>query len=97
MQCAEALRVQAYFDHEVDAVSAADLERHVERVGAVVRHVLYLSRPFRSDAAHSPVELAKLYLTGQASLFDLDPLSLAQLGASPLAARYDLTVDRDRR
>jgi anti-sigma factor (TIGR02949 family) len=28
--CAESLRVQAYFDGEVDAVSAADLERHVE-------------------------------------------------------------------
>ena len=31
VQCAEALRVQAYFDHEVDAVSAAEVERHVER------------------------------------------------------------------
>ena len=30
MQCAEALRVQAYFDGEVDALSAADIERHVE-------------------------------------------------------------------
>jgi anti-sigma factor (TIGR02949 family) len=31
VQCAESLRVQAYFDHEVDAVSAAEIERHVER------------------------------------------------------------------
>jgi len=30
MQCAEALRVQAYFDGEVDALSASDIERHVE-------------------------------------------------------------------
>ena len=30
MQCAESLRVQAYFDREVDAVSAAEIERHVE-------------------------------------------------------------------
>jgi anti-sigma factor RsiW len=30
MQCAEALRVQAYFDAEVDALSAADIERHIE-------------------------------------------------------------------
>ena len=30
MQCAEVLRVQAFFDGEVDAVSAADIERHVE-------------------------------------------------------------------
>src|ERR1700733_8807754 len=30
MQCPESLRLQAYFDGEVDAVSAADVERHSE-------------------------------------------------------------------
>ena len=30
MRCAESLRVQAYFDAEVDAVSAAEIERHAE-------------------------------------------------------------------
>ena len=30
MQCAESLRVQAYFDGEVDALTAAEIERHVE-------------------------------------------------------------------
>lgn len=30
MRCAESLRVQAYFDGEVDAVSAGDIERHIE-------------------------------------------------------------------
>jgi anti-sigma factor RsiW len=30
VRCAESLRVQAYFDDEVDAVSAADIERHLE-------------------------------------------------------------------
>lgn len=30
MQCAESLRIQAYFDSEVDAVSAAAIERHLE-------------------------------------------------------------------
>jgi anti-sigma factor RsiW len=34
VQCAESLRVQAYFDGEVDAVSAAEIERHVEHCGA---------------------------------------------------------------
>jgi anti-sigma factor RsiW len=29
--CPESLRVQAYFDAELDAVSAADVERHIER------------------------------------------------------------------
>jgi anti-sigma factor (TIGR02949 family) len=33
MQCAEALRVQAYFDGEVDALSAAEIERHAEHCG----------------------------------------------------------------
>jgi anti-sigma factor RsiW len=30
VQCAEQLRVQAYFDGEVDALAAADIERHLE-------------------------------------------------------------------
>jgi anti-sigma factor RsiW len=30
MQCAESLRLQAYFDGELDAPSAADIERHAE-------------------------------------------------------------------
>ncbi len=30
MRCAESLRVQAYFDGELDALSAADIERHSE-------------------------------------------------------------------
>ena len=33
MQCAERFRVQAYFDGEVDAISAADIERHAEHCG----------------------------------------------------------------
>ncbi len=34
MQCAESLRVQAYFDREVDAVSAAQIEGHIEHCSA---------------------------------------------------------------
>jgi anti-sigma factor RsiW len=34
MQCAESLRVQAYFDGELDALSAADVERHSETCAA---------------------------------------------------------------
>jgi anti-sigma factor RsiW len=30
MQCAESLRIQAYFDGELDALAAADMERHSE-------------------------------------------------------------------
>jgi anti-sigma factor RsiW len=34
VQCAEALRVQAFFDHELDAISSADIERHLEHCAA---------------------------------------------------------------
>jgi anti-sigma factor RsiW len=34
VQCAESLRVQAYFDREVEAVAAAEIERHVEHCSA---------------------------------------------------------------
>src|SRR5690242_19930539 len=30
MQCPESLRVQAHFDREIDAVTAADVERHLQ-------------------------------------------------------------------
>ncbi len=44
MQCAESLRVQAYFDREVDAVSAAEIERHVEHCGACRELLLDLEK-----------------------------------------------------
>jgi anti-sigma factor RsiW len=34
VQCAESLRVQAYFDGEVDALSAAEIERHADHCNA---------------------------------------------------------------
>ena len=34
MQCAESMRVQAYFDGEVDALAAADIERHIDSCSA---------------------------------------------------------------
>ena len=33
MQCAESLRLQAYFDSELDAASAHDVERHLDHCG----------------------------------------------------------------
>jgi anti-sigma factor RsiW len=33
MQCAESLRLQAYFDDELDAASAHDVERHLDHCG----------------------------------------------------------------
>lgn len=62
MQCAESLRVQAYFDGEVDAISAAEIERHAERCPDCREQLQDLERirtAFRESAApeSAPPEL----------------------------------------
>jgi anti-sigma factor RsiW len=55
MRCAESLRVQAYFDAEVDAVSAADIERHLEHCGecrALLQDLEQVRTVLRRDAAY---------------------------------------------
>jgi anti-sigma factor RsiW len=68
VQCAESLRVQAYFDAEVDAVSAAEIERHVEHCNECstllrdmekVRTTLRREVPFTA----APVELRRQILS----------------------------------
>jgi anti-sigma factor RsiW len=52
VQCAEALRVQAYFDGEVDAVSALEVERHAERCPecrALLEHLADTRARIRSE------------------------------------------------
>jgi anti-sigma factor RsiW len=60
--CAESLRVQAYFDGEVDAVSAADIERHTERCAecrALLQDLEQMRAAIRQDLTHrrAPPEL----------------------------------------
>lgn len=62
MRCAESLRVQAYFDAEVDAVSAADIERHLEHCAEcreLLRDLEQVRTVLRrdSDYARTPAEL----------------------------------------
>src|ERR1700723_1455531 len=62
MPCAESLRVQAYFDSEVDAVSAADIERHIEHCTecrALLRDLEQVRTALRQDSAYvrTPPEL----------------------------------------
>jgi anti-sigma factor RsiW len=55
MRCAESLRVQAYFDAEVDAVSAADIERHLEHCAecrALLQDLEQVRTVLRRDAAY---------------------------------------------
>jgi anti-sigma factor RsiW len=62
VRCAESLRVQAYFDAEVDAVSAADLERHIEHCAecrALLQELEQVRAVLRRDSsyAHTPAAL----------------------------------------
>jgi anti-sigma factor RsiW len=55
VRCAESLRTQAYFDGEVDAVSAAEIERHAEHCAechALLEDLRQLRTALRRDAAY---------------------------------------------
>ncbi|HMH88962.1 MAG TPA: zf-HC2 domain-containing protein [Steroidobacteraceae bacterium] len=66
MQCAESLRVQAYFDGEVDALSAAEIERHAEHCGecrALLQDLQKVRETLRRNIAYAaapPALRAKL-------------------------------------
>lgn len=62
MQCAETLRTQAYFDGEIDAVAAVDVERHVEHCAecrALLESYQEMRTAIRRDLTHhhAPPEL----------------------------------------
>jgi len=55
VRCAESLRVQAYFDAEVDAVSAADIERHLQHCAecrALLQDLEQVRTVLRRDSAY---------------------------------------------
>jgi anti-sigma factor RsiW len=55
VQCAESLRVQAYFDGELDAASAAGMEGHLEHCAecrATLTDLTQLRAALRSDVEH---------------------------------------------
>jgi anti-sigma factor RsiW len=56
VRCAESLRVQAYFDAEVDAVSAADIERHIEHCAecrALLQDLEQVRTVLRRDSSYA--------------------------------------------
>ena len=56
MQCAESLRVQAYFDAQVDALGAADIECHLEHCAecrALMQHLEQVRTLLRGDPAYA--------------------------------------------
>jgi anti-sigma factor RsiW len=57
MQCAESLRLQAYFDGEVDALSASDIERHMEDCAecrALLQDLERTRAALRRDLTYAP-------------------------------------------
>jgi anti-sigma factor (TIGR02949 family) len=57
VQCAESLRVQAYFDGEVDAVSAAEIERHADHCNecrALLEDLQKMRSALRRDVSYAP-------------------------------------------
>ena len=88
MQCAEALRVQAYFDAEVDAVSAVDIERHVEHC-AECRELLKDLETVRSVLRRDSAYVRAPPAVRAGILRALDEAAAAEAGAAeaPAAAR----------
>ena len=92
MRCAESLRVQAYFDAEVDAVSAADIERHVEHCAecrALLRDLEQVRTVLRRDSAYAvtpPLLRAKIM---QALDHALDRFPLVICLGRIVARHYD--------
>jgi anti-sigma factor RsiW len=89
VRCAESLRVQAYFDAEVDAVSAAEIERHIEHCAecrALLSDLEQVRGVLRRDA---PYERTPAALRAQV-MRALDEESAAPAAAAvvPLRARY---------
>jgi anti-sigma factor (TIGR02949 family) len=61
MQCAESLRVQAYFDGEVDALAAAEIERHAEGCSecrALLEDLKQVRTALRKDLTYRSAPLA---------------------------------------
>jgi anti-sigma factor RsiW len=91
VQCADSLRVQAYFDAEVDAVAAAEVERHIERCvecRALLEHLQEVRKVLRRDAAYetTPIDLrARLrQALDQESRAAVVPIAASKAAPSPL-------------
>jgi anti-sigma factor RsiW len=82
VQCAESLRVQAYFDGEVDALSAAEIERHVEHCGECRALLLDLEKVRSALRGGIPYTSAPAALRTQI-LEALDNDNAAEVGAQP--------------
>jgi anti-sigma factor RsiW len=94
VRCAESLRVQAYFDAEVDAVSAADIERHIEHCDecrALLKDLEQVRSVLRrdSDYVRTPPALRAKILRA----LDEEHTADAPVTARPLAAEMPMGAE----
>ena len=92
MQCAESLRVQAYFDGEVDAISAAEIERHVEHCNGcreLLQDLEKVRRALRSGISYAAAPPALRAQILQALDSDADAATDAATDAVTDAATND--------
>jgi anti-sigma factor RsiW len=82
VQCSETLRLQAYFDAEVDAVSAADIERHMERCAECRAQLQDLEQMRAALRRELPVERAPAALRARLGrALDQEPASAEPEGS----------------
>ena len=62
MTCAESLRVQAYFDGEVDSVAAMELERHIGQCTECIELLQHLERTRSAMRQELPYDRAPAHL-----------------------------------
>jgi anti-sigma factor RsiW len=97
VRCAEALRVQAYFDAEVDAVSAAEIERHIEHCAecrALLQDLEQVRTVLRRDSAYErpPAALRAKLMRALDEESAAETSAAAGTGASGAAAALDGTT-----
>jgi anti-sigma factor (TIGR02949 family) len=106
VRCAESLRVQAYFDAEVDAVSAADIERHLEHCAecrALLRDLEQVRTVLRrdSDYARAPTELRSKIMRAldqedAAEIQVAEGAPASEGAAAPLGTAFPMRTPRPR-
>jgi anti-sigma factor RsiW len=88
VQCAESLRVQAYFDGEVDAICAAEIERHIEHCNecrALLQDLATVRMRLRRDVSYegAPPKLRSQIMR----TLDLEAAGVGNIAAPPPSFR----------
>ncbi len=97
MQCAESLRVQAHFDGQVDALCAAEIERHLEHCAecrALLQNLEEVRTRLRRDVSYegAPPELRSQIMCA----LDLEVGAVRDIAAAPRRIARGSALGRGR-